>query len=106
MIHLRVVGESARCTGHCCDPVWYPVPPATLRALSGLRTFGELYDLWIPLHQTVEHEGEIKHLYQCREYEGGQCKIYETRPEVCRRFPPPGTKCAITGCTRKEPASL
>lgn len=102
---LPILRETSRCTGHCCDPVLYPIAPDTLRQLAGLASFGELADLWTPMGQDVTRNGYTRHLYKCKALVDGNCSIYDHRPDTCRNYPHPGNECVIGGCTRHSSRS-
>jgi Fe-S-cluster containining protein len=56
-------------------------------------------------HEPIDHEA---HWYTCKNFdvETGNCKVYETRPIMCRSFPNnPGGHCGYKACT-KTPGTL
>lgn len=53
-----------------------------------------------PFNHDVDHRGS--HWYGCRHIQlNGDCGIYETRPDMCRRYPN-GSPCQFEGCTMSE----
>lgn len=66
----------------------------------------EIYDMLIPLGMTkyLDSENET-FMYTCKHHDpvSGDCKIYDSRPFMCIKFPKsePNGICTHPGCTRK-----
>lgn len=95
---------SDRCTGHCCQG-FYLAAPDEMLALCWSGNLHPPEDGGTIARMVVHrgpsaHEGSLKHVYDCRHYDAaaGSCRIYDIRPDMCRRFPY-GKPCEITGCT-------
>lgn len=104
---------SDRCTGHCCKAFTLPYSPDELQEKfeewvggkdNGPRDIDVVWPMAIylgPSHvnpATGLQHPETFHVYTCEHFEGGNCTIYEGRPNVCRRYPN-GRKCYYKDCT-------
>lgn len=100
-----------RCTGHCCEMFTLPFGPdeLTARCASEDRKLvdGEIIrDMVVYLGPTDKHPGDgtplgrTVYLYTCRHFdrERHDCRIYETRPRMCREYPY-GKRCLYPACT-------
>lgn len=106
--------ETARCTGHCCDPVMLDYSPGDLRRLAAAgrfypadRVLPEIlkWIRWRPpaaggWPETGNHE------YHCIHFDAKRriCRIYgNPRPRLCELYPyyDHGRECKHPGCTRR-----
>lgn len=101
-----------RCSGHCCRVFSLPYDPAELQACASQVQDGEqIAAMVIPLGKHSEYAGAPRylsrhdadgglHLYTCRNLDTatGDCRVYETRPAMCRNFPYERA-CPYQGCT-------
>lgn len=112
-----------RCTGHCCRAFYLPWGPDRLKqqlkeideGRSFVTSTGPQSDAHAEFRQVAEmviYIGFQKnpdnkdpnqqpgHYYTCKNYDGekGQCKIYETRPNMCRNYPY-ASPCGYSSCT-------
>lgn len=111
-----------RCTGHCCKAFILPYGPEDLSiritaGLDGSHPMGrvedgeQIRDMVIFLGTTDQGwpganpalDGSLHHYYTCKHHdaESGDCKIYDQRPGMCRRYPY-GEPCKIPGCTAAD----
>jgi len=117
----------SRCTGDCCKAFYLSVPYDAMWRSRQAQVRHEKYNVPLPenyveyednavILSMVKYLGEFKinpvsgheyagptSLYTCKNLaKNGDCKIYETRPAMCREFPD-GKPCPYPGCTwRKE----
>lgn len=100
-----------RCIGHCCRRF-------TLKSKDGyilnswidawLKNYylendqKKVYEMLIQLEDVYEND-EWRGYFTCKNLDilSGDCKIYSTRPNMCRNFPNDGI-CQYTECTLKE----
>lgn len=54
--------------------------------------------------QVIEGFDHLLHFYTCRNFDGANCRIYDSRPEMCRDYPY-GRPCTYAACTRKATSS-
>lgn len=87
-----------RCTGHCCRNFPLPYAPHDLRARAPTIVDGEfIADMVIPIGP---HDREGFYTYACRHHDDvtGDCRAYDQRPDMCRRYPY-GNLCEYAECT-------
>ncbi len=124
----RITREVGRCSGHCCQAFTLPLTPEYVDELKSAAEGAERGEPW-PSHlrrytdddiaivaRMVRPLGRFPILtpaghrfrsplewYACEHHdsESGDCKIYETRPRMCRDHPY-GNTCNYVDCTRRE----
>lgn len=85
-----------RCGARCCTHIALEIDRPTTKAERD-------YIRWYLLHGGVEvfidHHKHwfIKVPTPCDMLKEGLCTIYETRPDICREYPEPGTVCEFDG---------
>jgi hypothetical protein len=50
--------------------------------------------------QIGDDEGKFWHFYTCRNFDGHNCRIYDSRPAMCSEYPY-GRACTYAACTRR-----
>lgn len=124
----------SRCTGHCCKRFYLPLSPADLELACEAqrqKDAGDTVELWRDFkgdqHGVVGMDGEIvqiagmvelvdtiqksaitdsrEHFYTCKNFDGQNCTIYESRPPMCRNYPGYNGEghCNYPGCTYVPP---
>lgn len=103
--------KSQRCTGQCCRDfiLWsgdQKIPVSWLEEwlkdpeLSGEQR--QVFEMVVPLEECEDEDGHVYTTFTCKNFDSeyGDCTIYETRPEMCRRYP--REACNYDGCTLKD----
>lgn len=98
-----------RCTGHCCKR--FRVADYTSLQVAYWKEHGHEYDSPIKpdTQQVIDMiidlgvpptEDDDRAVFNCSNLDAatGDCKIYETRPKMCRSYPN-GKPCRFEGCT-------
>lgn len=97
-----------RCTGDCCrkfflnaSPQWFATRLANLklekRSEPEVEQIAEMLIL-------IESVSEEENYYTCKNHDpiSGDCRIYETRPKMCRDYPYHGQRCRYPGCQAEQ----
>jgi Fe-S-cluster containining protein len=97
--------EVSRCTGECCKafPIGGGLSLEELQKIHAEKNIIDgdvLLDMLIPLGVHIVPPGRhpkslpiavetqrAQHFFTCRHFDGKNCGIYETRPDMCKRYP-------------------
>lgn len=99
----------SRCTGHCCRSFPLTSDPTAYDRLVAdpphVEDGPQLVDMLIPIGPRLTLAGNLLPHFTCRHHdaESGDCKIYDSRPGMCRRYPY-GKECehVPSGCTMRD----
>lgn len=108
------MSTGARCSGHCCRRFTLLYSPEELaifrqRTADGEATCEDIEIIEPMVIYLGKHNYDPQlgtpvdapmHHYTCKNFDeaSGDCRIYETRPGMCRNFPYDGS-CRFRGCT-------
>lgn len=93
--HLEINHKTCSriCKGNCCKHLIIQIPgPNTEEDVDGLRYF--LYHKDVNLYVDDEDNWFIDFITECEKLtDNNDCGIYETRPNICKEYPPYGSSC-------------
>ena len=87
------------------SPLLVRVGPTDVQVLTMVRWLGftnKLDPATTQDGQTVTTSGKPVHRYTCKNFDGTNCMIYDTRPRMCRVYGVENT-CEHKGCTLARP---
>lgn len=92
-----------RCTGACCKDFTLKYSPEEFEAKKndlqdGLQIAGMIVYLGKYAEtDMIDNDPSDQHHYTCRNFDGKDCTIYDTRPRMCRTYPN-GDPCRYRDC--------
>lgn len=109
--------ETSRCVGHCCKAFFLPYSKEEMERKTKEGCFSpsdsQVAGMIIPLGNFTQLSPELQamfppgehdessNFYTCKNHDivTGNCRVYETRPAMCKDYPY-GHSCKYIGCKR------